>query len=99
MDNTNRIAGPVAVAVVLAGSGLSYAHLRLESACWTISVLAQSLWRLVAANFAFSAGISFWTGLGVAAIAALCILAPADGRKTKSESTRNRAGSEAINHD
>jgi hypothetical protein len=98
MDNTNRIAGPVAIAVVLAGSGLSYAHLRLESLCWTISVLADSVWRLVAANLALN-GISLWTGLGVAAVAALCILVPAEERKTKSGSTRNRAGSGAINHD
>ena len=87
MDNTNRIAGPVAIAVVMAGSRLSYAHVRLESACWTISVLAESLWRLVAANLALN-GISFWTGLGVAAIAGLFILVPAEGRSTKLQLTR-----------
>jgi hypothetical protein len=98
MDNTNRIAGPVAIAVVLAGSGLSYAHLQLESACWTLSVVAESLWRLLAANLA-PAGISFWTCLGAGSIAALFLLVPAEERSVKFEASRSRSRDRGANHE
>ena len=51
VKNIERASLAVVVALLLVSCGLGYAHIRGEGLFWTLSLIASSLWRLVAAHF------------------------------------------------
>lgn len=62
MKNFQASTGFATLAVLLAISGLGYAHLQLESVLWIFRVAISSIWRVAAAQIAVSllhAGILF----------------------------------------
>lgn len=54
MTNNRASAGFATLAVLLAISGLGYAHFHLESVVWIAQVAVTSIWRVVAGQFAVS---------------------------------------------
>jgi len=63
MKNFQASTGFAALAVLLAISGLGYAHLQLESVLWIFRVAISSIWRVAAGQIAVSplhAGILFF---------------------------------------
>ena len=54
MTNNRASAGFATLAVLLAISGLGYAHFHLESVLWVVGVAVTSLWNLAAGQFAVS---------------------------------------------
>jgi hypothetical protein len=63
MKNFQASTGFATLAVLLAISGLGYAHLQLESVLWIFRVAISSIWRVAAGEIAVSllhAGILFF---------------------------------------
>jgi hypothetical protein len=54
MTNNRASAGFATLAVLLAISGLGYAHFHLESVLWVVRVAVTSIWNLAAGHFAVS---------------------------------------------
>lgn len=54
MTNNRASAGFATLAVLLAISGLGYAHFHLESVLWVVRVAVTSIWRVAAGQFAVS---------------------------------------------
>jgi hypothetical protein len=54
MKNNRATAGFATLAVLLAISGLGYAHFHLESVFWVVRVAVTSIWNLAAGHFALS---------------------------------------------